>query len=146
MIMRRRQIVIDTNVLIAALRSNRGAAFLLLSLLGSLNRSFEINLSVPLVVEYEDVALRPGMLPALTQPEIEQALDYLCEIGSHHEIFFLWRPFLRDPKDDMVLELAIEAQCDFIVTFNQKDFVGVEQFGLEALTPYQFLQRIGELP
>ncbi len=144
--MRPRQIVIDTNVLVAALRSNRGAAFLLLSLIGSLSQKFEINLSVPLVVEYEDVVLRPGMLPALTPPEIEDALDYVCEIGNHHEIFFLWRPFLKDPKDDMVLELAIEAQCDFIVTFNQKDFVGVEQFGLEALTPYQLLQKIGELP
>ncbi len=143
--MRLFQIVIDTNVLIAALRSNRGAAFLLLSLIG-LSPKFQINLSVPLVMEYEDVALRPDMLPALTLQDIEDTLNFLCDSGSHHEIFFLWRPFLRDPKDDMVLELAVEAQCDYIVTFNQKDFVGVEQFGLEALTPYQFLQKIGELP
>lgn len=139
------QIVIDTNVLIAALRSNRGAAFLLLSLIG-LSAKFEINLSVPLVMEYEDVALRPNMLPTLMPQDIENVLDFLCDNGSHHEIFFLWRPFLRDPKDDMVLELAVEAQCDYIITFNQKDFVGIGQFGLEALTPYQFLQKIGELP
>lgn len=142
--MRPLQIVIDTNVLIAALRSNRGAAFLLLSLIG-LSPKFEINLSVPLVMEYEDVALRPDMLPALTPQDVENTLDFLCDNGSHHEIFFLWRPFLKDPKDDMVLELAVEAQCDYVVTFNLKDFVGIGQFGLEALTPYQFLRKIGEL-
>ena len=143
--MRRLKIVIDTNVLITALRSRMGAAFILLSLVGR-SEKFEINLSVPLVMEYEDVATRPGMLPLLSREDIEVVLDYLCGNGDQRTIFFLWRPFLRDPKDDMVLELAVEAQCDYIITFNQKDFVGVGQFGIEALTPYQFLQRIGELP
>ena len=145
MVMRHLKIVIDTNVLIAALRSRMGAAFILLSLVGR-SEKFEIHLSVPLVMEYENVSTRPGMLPLLSDEDIKVALDYLCSNGSHRDIFFLWRPFLRDPKDDMVLELAVEAQCDYIVTFNHKDFVGVEQFGLEALTPYQFLQKIGELP
>lgn len=141
----RLKIVIDTNVLVAALRSRMGAAFVLLSLVGR-SEKLEVNLFVPLVIEYEDVATRPGMLPLLSDEDIEIVLDYLCSNGSHCDIFFLWRPFLKDPKDDMVLELAVEAQCDYIVTFNHKDFVGIEQFGLEALTPYQFLQRIGELP
>ena len=61
------------------------------------------------------------------------------------EIFFLWRPFLKDPKDDMVLELAVEAEVEYIVTHNLKDFNGVEHFGIKAITPKEFLQIIGEI-
>lgn len=138
------QIVVDTNVLIAALRSNRGASFLLLSLLGLSDR-FEINLSVPLVLEYEDVAMRPGLVPELLPQDIIDIMDYLCSVANRHDIFFLWRPLLVDPKDDMVLELAVEAHCDYIVTFNTRHFVGVERFGLQAVTPQEFLRKIGEL-
>ncbi|MFN9732813.1 MAG: PIN domain-containing protein [Microcystis sp.] len=63
-----------------------------------------------------------------------------------HEIFFLWRPFLRDPKDDMVLELAVKAGCQSIITYNTRDFAGVEQFGLCLLEPSGFLRLIGKLP
>ena len=74
--MRRIQIVIDTNVLLSALRSNRGASFLLLMLIGQ-SDLFEINLSVPLVLEYEDVEKRPGLVPALSMSDIDDILDYL---------------------------------------------------------------------
>jgi hypothetical protein len=67
-------------------------------------------------------------------------------VATRHHIFFLWRSFLRNPKDDMILELAVKAGCEFIVTYNTHDFVGVEQFGLRALEPGAFLQRIGALP
>jgi predicted nucleic acid-binding protein len=60
-------------------------------------------------------------------------------------LFFLWRPYLKDPEDDMVLELAVTANCDFIVTYNIKDFKGAEEFGVEVITPQEFLERIGEL-
>lgn len=70
-------------------------------------------------------------------------LRYLAANGQTQDIFFLWRPFLRDAKDDMVLELAIAAGCAAIVTFNTKDFVGVEQFGLEVWTPHEFLAQLG---
>jgi putative PIN family toxin of toxin-antitoxin system len=139
------QIVIDTNVFLSALRSNQGASFLLLTLIG-LSNLFEINLSVPLVLEYEDVAKRPSLVPNLSEQEIDDILDYLCSVGHRHTIFFLWRPFLKDPKDDMVLELAVEAQCDCIITFNQKDFVGSEQFGIITLSPQEFLRKIGIIP
>ncbi|MDQ2687756.1 MAG: putative toxin-antitoxin system toxin component, PIN family [Armatimonadota bacterium] len=142
--MRLLQIVIDTNVLIAALRSKRGASFLLLSLLGA-SRQFEINLSVPLVLEYEDVAMRPSLVTGFSTQDISDILDYLCLVANRHEIFFLWRPFLVDSKDDMVLELAVEAQCDYIVTFNKRHFAGIERFGLQAVTPQEFLRQIGEL-
>jgi putative PIN family toxin of toxin-antitoxin system len=135
------QIVIDTNVWIAALRSKRGASYKLLSLIDS--GKFEVNLSVPLVLEYEDTAKRlVGEIP-LTERDVDDILDYLCSVAHHRRIYYLWRPFLSDPRDDMVLELVVTAECDFIVTFNQSDFVGVEQFGLATLTPKEFLQKIG---
>jgi len=143
--MHRIQIVIDTNVFLSALRSNRGASFLLLMLVGQ-SSLFDFNLSVPLVLEYEDVAKRPGLVPLLSTQAIDNILDYLCSVARRRTIFFLWRPFLKDPKDDMVLELAVEAQCDYIVTFNRKDFVGCERFGVTVVTPQEFLRRIGAIP
>lgn len=141
----RSQIVLDTNVLIAGLRSRRGASFRLLSLIGA-TAKFEINLSVPLVLEYEDAAKRQSPALGLSNAEIGAVLDYLCAVARHREVFFLWRPFLRGPKDDMVLELAVEAQCRSIITFNQRDFAGSLDFGIEAITPKQFLREIGEIP
>lgn len=138
-----RQIVLDTNVLIAALRSHRGASFRLLSLVGT-SSAFELNLSVPLVLEYEEVAKRPGLAVGLSAEEVDVVIDYLCSVSNRREVFFLWRPFLKDPKDDMVLELAVAAGADTIVTFNLKDFAGTETFGLRAVTPQVFLQEIGE--
>ena len=67
-------------------------------------------------------------------------------VGHHREIYFLWRPVLRDPKDDMVLEVAVEASCEFVVTHNLRDFRGIERFGVGALTPSEFLREIGEIP
>lgn len=131
------QIVLDTNVLIAGLRSRRGASFELLSRLGG--TEFEISVSVPLVLEYEAVARAHARELGLTHEDIDDVLDYLCAVGHRRQIFYLWRPFLRDPRDDMVLEVAVEAACDFIVTFNLRDFAGVDRFGLRAITPGQFL-------
>src|SRR5688500_14272826 len=101
--MRIPEVVLDTNVLVAGLRSRTGAAFKLLSTVSS--GSFGINLSVPLVMEYEAVLLRPELKIPLTRAEIEAFIDFHCAVGRHHEIFFLWRPYLKDPGDDMVLEL-----------------------------------------
>jgi len=137
------QIVIDTNVIIAALRSNRGASYKLLLLLG--NGRFEANMSAPLALEYEDAAKRLLGSIALNAAEIEDILDYIFSVTNHHEIFYLWRPFLKDPKDDMVLELAVKANCNIIVTYNKGDFQELEQFGIRAMTAKEFLQEIGEL-
>ena len=139
--MRKIQIVIDTNVIIAGLRSNRGPSFQLLKLVGT--GPFDINISVPLILEYEAVLLRQLSFLSLAEGDIGDLLDYYCAIGRQHEIFYLWRPMLRDPADEMLLELAVKAQCDFIVTYNVRDFVGSDQFGITILTPKQFLQKIG---
>lgn len=138
------QIVIDTNVLVAGLRSRRGSAYQLLTLVGT--GQFDIHLSVPLVLEYEDVLLRELPYLQVTRTAVEDLIDFHCSVATGHPIFFLWRPFLRDPKDDMILELAVKAGCDFIVTYNTRDFAGVEQFGLRAIEPGAFLQHIGALP
>ena len=134
-------IVLDTNVLIAGLRSRNGTSFQLLSLIGE--SAFELNVSVPLVLEYEEVAKRESRALGLTHAEIDDVLDYLCAVATHREIYFLWRPVLRDAADDMVLEVAVEASCDFVVTHNGRDFVGAERFGIRVLTRGEFLKRIG---
>jgi putative PIN family toxin of toxin-antitoxin system len=138
------QAVTDTNVVIAGLRSRRGSAFQLLTLIGT--RLFDIHLSVPLVLEYTDVLLRELPNLYLSREEVNDLIDFYCAVGEQHEIFFLWRPFLRDPKDDMVLELAVKARCQSIITYNTRDFAGIEQFGLNRLEPSEFLRLIGKLP
>jgi putative PIN family toxin of toxin-antitoxin system len=138
------QVVIDTNVIVAGLRSRRGSAFKLLSLIDT--RQFDLHLSVPLVLEYMDVLLRESSNLYLNPGEVDDLIDFYCAVGVQHEIFFLWRPFLRDPKDDMVLELAVKAGCQSIITYNTRDFAGVEQFGISLLEPSEFLRFIGRLP
>jgi putative PIN family toxin of toxin-antitoxin system len=135
------QIVIDTNVIISALRSSQGEAYQLVNQIDM--GLFEINLSVPLLLEYEDVTKRLLDDLSLSNQEIDDILDYLCAIAHHHQVYYLWRPFLSDPQDDMVLELAVKARCEFIVTYNQKDFKGVEQFGIQVVTPFEFRQKLG---
>jgi putative PIN family toxin of toxin-antitoxin system len=137
------QVVIDTNVIVAGLRSRRGSAFQLLALIGT--GLFDLHLSIPLVLEYTEVLLRELPNLYLGREEVDDLIDFYCAVGGHHEIFFLWRPFLRDPKDDMVLELAVKAGCESIITYNTRDFAGVEQFGIKLLEPSEFLRLIGKL-
>lgn len=135
------QVVIDTNVIVSGLRSKHGSAFQLLSLIGT--GQFDIHLSVPLVLEYTEILLRELPNLYLSCNEVDDLIDFYCSVGVPHEIFFLWRPFLRDPKDEMVLELAVQASCKSIITYNTRDFAGVEQFGLKLLKPSEFLRLIG---
>lgn len=139
------RIVVDTNVFISALRSRKGAAFKLLSLLGQ-TEQFQICVSVPLILEYEGVAKRHEAVTGLSPEDIDDIVDYICSVASRRLIFFLWRPFLKDPKDDMLLELAVESGCRYIVSYNKKDFAGAETFNLEVLTPQEFLRKMGVLP
>lgn len=138
-----KKIVLDTNVIVASLRSRQGASYRLITLLGKAH--FLPVVSIALVLEYEDVLKRPETLPHLTHHEIETFLNYICSVSQHQHIHFLWRPFLKDPKDDMLLELAIAAQSACIVTFNKRDFHGAEQFGVDIQTPYEFLRKLGNI-
>jgi putative PIN family toxin of toxin-antitoxin system len=136
------RVVIDTNVFVSALRSRKGASFKILNLIGS--DVFRLSILVPLLLEYESSAKRISELTGLTHSDIDDILDYICKVAEHRDIYYLWRPFLKDPKDDMILELAVESESDLIVTHNVRDFVGIEQFGLGAVTPGKFLEEIGE--
>lgn len=138
------QIILDTNILDAALRSRNGASFLLLSLLPS--EKFVLNVSVPLILEYEDVLKRSTAELNFTIEEMDQLLDGICAMANRHDVFYLWRPLLRDPGDDLILELAVKANCNYIVTYNKQDFEGVEAFGVNVIDSREFLQIIGELP
>jgi predicted nucleic acid-binding protein len=137
------QIVIGTNVIVAGLRSRNGSAFRLLTLVGT--ERFDIHLSVPLVLEYEEVLLRELPNLAISAADVQELIDFHCSVATHHQIFFLWRPYLPELKDDMVLELAVKAGCDSVVTYNTRDFVGIERFGLSAIAPAEFLQPMGAL-
>lgn len=137
------QVVLDTNILVAALRSRNGGSFKLLSLVGL--GKFEINVSVPLVLEYEEVLTRLCADVKLAKQDIADLLDYLCHVAKRREVYFLWRPSLKDPQDEMILELAVTAGCRHIITHNKRDFAGAERYGIEVLDAKEFLQRIGEV-
>jgi putative PIN family toxin of toxin-antitoxin system len=137
------RVVLDTNVLVAASRSKRGASAMLLSLVGT--GRFEICVSVPLLLEYESALLRdlePGSPEWQVRVDI---LDYLCSVAVRQRIFFLWRPHLSDPKDEMVLEAAVAGECMGIVSYNERDFSGIERFNLRIYSPKEFLEFIGAL-
>ena len=137
------RIVIDTNIFIAALRNNRGASFHLLRLIGT--GHFSNSISVPLLLEYESIALRCLDQTNLEKTDIDDILDYICQASEKHKINYLWRPFLQDPKDDFILELAIKSKSNYIITFNKKDFRNIDVFGVTALTPWEFLNEQGLL-
>jgi predicted nucleic acid-binding protein len=115
----------------------------LLTLIGK--GPFDISLSVPLVLEYEAVAKRERWENKPAWASISDILDYICLVGRKHKIHYLWRPRERDPKDDMVLEVAVAGQCEFIVTYNKRDFSEAAKHGLQLMTPKEFLMKIGDI-
>jgi putative PIN family toxin of toxin-antitoxin system len=135
------RVVLDTNVLVAGLRSRHGASALLLDLVGQ--GLVEVVVSVPVVLEYEDVLKRPRMVPAYSEAEIDEILNGLCAVAQRQEIHFLWRPQLRDPGDEAFLELAVAAGGIPIVTYNAAHFAGAERFGVAIRTALDVLREIG---
>ena len=142
------KIIIDTNIFLSALFSKKGASNKLLIWLFKQKKKYNV-ISNTLITEYEDVLTRDKNMKQyndLTRNDIEKFLDDICLISHHQKIYFLWRPFLKDSNDDMVLEVAVNAKARAIITFNPKDFKGVqEKFNIEILTPKEFLEKIGEL-
>lgn len=132
--------ILDTSVLVSGLRSKRGASFQIIQAIraGYLN----ISVSVALVLEYESVLLRPGLAPSFATDEIHRILDAICLMAQHHKVFFAWRPFLKDPNNDLVLELAVAASAPYIITHNVSDFVGSDTLGIRAITPFTALKII----
>ena len=134
--------VLDTDVLVAAMRSGRGASRQLL--LGALDRRFELLLSVPLMLEYEAVLTRPEHLAAcgLSAGEVERVLDDLASVARPVKLAFRWRPRLSDANDEMVLETAVNGNADAIVTFNQRDFEKARnRFQCALIMPWRALEQ-----
>ena len=135
------RVVFDTSVLVAAAHSRDGASFALVSSIPS--AQFQICLSVGLYLEWQEVLTRAEHLPpGATAEDALGFLRYLCARAHHQKIFYLWRPFLPDPGDDMILEVAVAAGCPLVVTHNVRHFAGSERFGLEAVTPGDFMKRL----
>ena len=137
--------VLDTNVLVAALRSPQGASYALITALPL--TGWELALSVPIYLEYQDVLLRPGLVPPVfSGSDIMALCRFLASIARAQDIHFLWPSFLPDPKDDMLLELAVAASASHIVTHNTRHFHSAESFGVRALAPAAFLRLVGLRP
>ena len=133
-------IILDTNVLFAGLYSSTGASFQILRLLDA--GTIKPVISTTLLFEYEDVLKRKQTVLELSHKQVDMILDNICALSKFQEIYFLWRPYLRDPKDDHVLEVAVASKTKTIITHNLKDFKGVEKFGIKATTPGNFLEVI----
>jgi len=103
-----------------------------------------MHISTALLLEYEEVARREARHFWLHPDRIEDVLAFLAASGQEHAVSFRWRPFLNDSDDDFILELAVAANADYIVTHNLRNFAGVERFGLEAITPAQMLLKLQE--
>lgn len=135
------RIVMDTNVLIAALRSETGASA---DILRELPRNkIEIQLSNPLYIQYVDVVARHVGELRYSAQQAQDILAYLAQIANHHNVYFLVRPGSVDPRDEMILELAVAARADFIVTHNIRHFSEAEKYGVQVLKPIQLLRAIG---
>ena len=134
------RVVLDTNVVFSALYSDAGASYQLL--MGLQRKLIVPCLSVALVLEYEQALLDHLDQFEQTEDEIRDILDYLCTVSVRQTVFYLWRPFLRDPKDDMVLELAVASGARLVVTHNIKHFAGIERFGIKAVSPAELLKRL----
>jgi putative PIN family toxin of toxin-antitoxin system len=132
----RLRLILDTDVVVAALRSDRGASRQLLY--ATLDRRFELLASVPLIIEYEAVLTRPEHLEAsgLTARQVNEVLDALVQVSIPVPLRFLWRPQLKDPADEMVLETAVNGAADWLVTFNLRHLAdAARQFGIRVKRP-----------
>jgi putative PIN family toxin of toxin-antitoxin system len=134
------QVVLDTSVMVAAVRSSQGASFRILQLVG--DPRWELNLSPALLFEYEEVATIHAKKFWSEPVRLTGLLDFLIANSNRPRISYSWRPILRDADDDMVVELAIAAQAGFIVTHNIRDFADAKRFGVGLLTPTEFLRKL----
>ncbi len=125
------RVVIDTNIIVSGLRSKNGLSYQILKGIASL--PIDICLSVALLLEYESVLKRSNLV-RFSNKQIDIFLDFFAANSLHSQINYLWRPYLTDPKDDLLLELAFNANAS-IITYNLSDFKGSEDLGVKAIEP-----------
>jgi len=127
--------------MLSSLKSKLGASYSIIEELS--NDKFEIAISVPLILEYEATLKKYLDRNIFADNDIEDFINYICKIGIGTKIYYLWRPILSNPYDDHILEVAVASEAKFIVTYNLKDFKKTRKFGIEAITPKDFLKIIG---
>ena len=141
--MRCYRVILDTNVILAALRSQTGASHRLLLTIG--HPQWQSVITPALMYEYEDVARRPGNVPGLSPQQITHILDRVYQLSQRKLTWFSWRPLSSDPGDDAILEAAIAGNCDFVVSFNERHLRPAGEFGIEVIKPVALLKLIGEI-
>ena len=141
--MKRYRVILDTNVVLAAMRSRVGASHHLL--LGMGHPRWQAIVTPALMYEYGDVARRPGAAPGLSPEDITNILDFIYQQSQRKMVWFSYRPLSLDPGDDAVLEAAIAGSCDYVVSFNNKHLYAAKKFGIEILKPVELLRLIGEI-
>jgi putative PIN family toxin of toxin-antitoxin system len=138
-------VVLDASVLVAAMRSSKGASHTLLPQVPS--PLFRPALSVALYMEWQAVLTRPEHRPpGVDAEQMLNFLRYLSSVSHLQDVHYLWRPFLRDANDDMVLECAIASGSRYIITHNVRDFHRSQELGVRAMTPGSFLQQLKAHP
>jgi putative PIN family toxin of toxin-antitoxin system len=130
------EIVLDTNVLVAALRSRRGASFQLIRRIDE--GEFRVNISVALALEYEEILKRTDLIPGFSETDIDTFLDYMFQASNLVPSVAPLRPNLPDPDDELVLDLAVQRHA-IILTYNKRDFGEAEKLGVRVLSPAEFL-------
>lgn len=131
-------VVLDTNVWVAALRSRQGASRAVVDHV--LDGNLRMHVTVPLVLKYEEILMRQRAQIGFRQDEVRQFIDLICAVGEPQEVHYLWRLQLPDPDEAHVLEAAVSAECSHLVTFNTSDLEAAIAFGIQLVTPKELLR------
>ncbi len=135
----------DTDAIVAAMRSPTGASAAIIR--KARRGKIALLLSVPLAMEYEAVCVRPEhqLAAGLSEQEVRIFVDAVIAIAEPVKIHYLWRPQLRDPSDEMVLETAVNGRANLLITFNVRDYgTAPARFGIEVMTPREAVERISK--
>lgn len=138
-----KRVVLDTNILTAALRSRSGASFAILQL--TAKRAIRPLVTTALFLEYEAVLKRPEHVAVhrFMPPEIDDLMAEMAALAEAVDVHFRWRPQLSDPQDELVLEAAVNGRADALVTHNIRDFEAVkDRFGLRVIRPSELLEEV----
>jgi predicted nucleic acid-binding protein len=131
-------VTIDSNVLVAAVRSTLGWSYKLVRDIG-VDPRWQACVTVPLLHEYAEQICKAGHTPEWSPENREDFLDYICASSECFEVHYLWRPLLADEDDHLVLEAAMASSSPVIVTFNKRDLAPAEKMGISLMTPKEFM-------